>query len=256
MSDEMTVQTVQTKNTSALPYALGGAVVGGAGGYFGANYLPLKKPMYSSYEDIIKEVNEADSFDKLKDSKKSDDVKKALDEAKTQAEKLKTAEANKLTYQELIGAKADVLDTDNTARKAYEGAVNKLKEKAPTDKQIEEVAKELNKEATEITDDMKTVAKNTIESDKLKYRKYFENEVKDVETKLDDLYKAAGDKKIFSDEVAGKYNTLKNAKEEAKKALDPLLEKCTKGNKAMWAGIGAAALAILGLLIAPKKNKN
>ena len=256
MSDEMTVQHVEQKQPSALPYILGGGIVGGTGGYFGANYLPFKKPMYSSYEDIIKEVNEADSFDKLRNSQKSDDVKKALEEAKTQAEKLKAAEGVGLTYQDLIGAKADVLEENNAARKAYEEAVQKLKDKAPTDTQIEEVAKELNKDAKEITDEMKTKAKEAIEKDKKKYRKYFENEISDVETKLDDLYKAAGDKKIFSDEVAGKYNALKNAKEEAKKALEPLLEKCTKGNKVLWAGIGAAALAIIGLMLRPKAKEN
>ena len=256
MSDEMTVQTVQPQRPSALPYFLGGAAIGSTAGYMGANHLPGKKPLYSSYEDIIKEVNEADDFTKLKESKKSDDVKAALDEAKTQAEKIKTAEGAGLTYQELIGAKADVLDKDNAARKAYEEAVQKLKDKAPTDAQIEEVAKELNKDATELTDEMKANAKKAIENDKKKYRKYFESEVRDVETKLDDLYKAAGDKKIFTDEVAGRYNSLSKAKEEAKKALDPLLEKCKKGNKALWAGIGAAALGIIGLMLRPKAKEN
>ena len=251
MSDAMTVQTAQEQKSrsSALPYTLGGAVIGGTTGYFGANHLPFKQPMYKSYTDIINEVNAADSFETLTEGK-SDNVKAALEAAKEQNNKLKDL---RLSLQELTGANSAALPEDNTARKAYDEAVKALKEKAPTKEQIEEVAKELNKDAAEITDDMKKAAEDAIKNDKNKYRKYFENEIKAVEDSLDDLYKAAGnDKKIFEEAVETKYKAYNTAKDDVKKVLDPLLEKCKKGNKLLWAGIGAAALAILGLAISPK----
>ena len=63
MSDELSIQAVnqpQVKQTSPVPYALGGAVVGGLGGAAVANYTT--KPKYASFEDIIADTK--DNFEK------------------------------------------------------------------------------------------------------------------------------------------------------------------------------------------------
>ncbi len=245
MTDEM---TVQGNRPSPLPYAIGGAAVGGTAGYFTANKLPFKKPMYSSYEDIIREVKDTTDFESLKKDK-AEEVVKALDAAKVENEKLSKLE--KLNYDEITGADVSKLDAENKARKEYEAAVKTLKEATPDDKQIEKVAKELNKDAKEITEDMKKSAKEAIEKDRTKY---FEKETKAVEEKLEALIKEAGDKEVLDEAVKKKYNAVKEGKENAKKVLDPLLEKCKTGNKWLWAGIGAVALAIAGLMIAPKSK--
>lgn len=247
MTDEM---TVQGNRPSAMPYAVGGAAIGATTGYFAANKLPFKKPMYASYEDIIREVNDTTDFSKLKEGK-SEDVAKALDEAKVQAEKL--AQVEQLKYDEVMNAKVDVLDADNAARKEYEAAVKTLKEKKPTDIEIENVAKELNKDAKEITEEMKKSAKEAIEKDK---QKYFKKEYRDVEKALDKMIKEAGDNKVLDDAVKVKYDKITAAKSEAETALKDLLEKCKTGNKKLWALIGGAALAIAGLIVAPKKSKD
>ena len=247
MTDEI---AVQGQRPSPLPYALGGAAIGGAAGYFGANYLPAKKPMYESYQDIIKEVQDTTDFSKLTEGK-SDAVKDALNEAKTQSEGF--AKLEKLSFEELTSAKVDVLDAENAVRKEYETAVKALKEKAPDDELIEKVAKELNKDAKDITEDMKTQAKNAINADR---KKYFEKEYKAVEEALDKVVKEAGDKKVLDGAAETKYNALKEWGTKAEEALKPLLEKCKTGNKLLWAGVGAAVLAIAGLLIAPKSKKD
>lgn len=63
MSDELSIQAVnqpQVKQTSPVPYALGGAVVGGLTGAAVANYTT--KPKYASFEDIIADTK--DNFEK------------------------------------------------------------------------------------------------------------------------------------------------------------------------------------------------
>lgn len=245
MADEM---AVQGNRQSPLPYVIGGTAVGGTAGYLAANKLPFKKPMYSSYEDILKEVQDTTDFEALKKDK-AEDVVKALDAAKIENEKL--SNLGKLSFEEITSADLSKFDVENKARVEYEAAVKALKETTPDDKLIEKVAKELNKGATEITEEMKNAAKEVIESDKTKY---FKEETKAVEEKLEALVKEAGNIQIFDDAVGSKYNAIKEARESSKKTLEPFLEKCKTGNKLLWAGICAATLAIAGLMFAQKSK--
>lgn len=247
MTDEM---TVQGNRPSAMPYAIGGAAIGATAGYFAANKLPFKKPKYSSYDDIIREIADKPDFDKLKEGK-SEDVAIALNDVVVQLQKL--AQAEQLTYDEVMNAKVDVLDADNAARKEYEAAVKTLKNKTPTDKEIENIAKELNKDAKEITEEMKKSAKEAIEKDK---QKYYKKEYEDVKKALDKLIKEAGDEKVLDDAVKVKYDKIAAAASEAGTAFKRLSEICKTGNKKLWALIGGAALAIAGLIVAPKKSKD
>ena len=88
MSDELTIQPqVQQKQSSALPYAIGGAVVGGTVGALSP--VGVTKPKYASYEDILKE-----SEDTFKSGiEKGGDAKGVWEAAKEHAEKVKNAEA-------------------------------------------------------------------------------------------------------------------------------------------------------------------
>ena len=135
MTDEMAVQ-----GNRPLPYVIGGAAVGGTAGYLAANKLPFKKPMYSSYEDILKEVQDTTDFEALKKDK-AEDVVKALDAAKIENEKL--SNLGKLSFEEITSADLSKFDIENKARVEYEAAVKALKETTPDDKLIEKVAKEI-----------------------------------------------------------------------------------------------------------------
>ena len=87
MSDELTIQPqVQQKQSSALPYAIGGAIVGGTVGALSP--VGVTKPKYASYEDILKE-----SEDTFKSQIEKGDNKGVWEAAKEHAEKVKNAEA-------------------------------------------------------------------------------------------------------------------------------------------------------------------
>ncbi len=118
MTDELSIQPQVQQKSNALPYALGGAVVGAAGGYF----TPMVQKKYSSYEEILKESE--DTF--KKQIEKGGDNKTAWETAKTHAEKLNNAEAeyNKLVEQvKTEGASVEKsLPADNAAAKKLEAA--------------------------------------------------------------------------------------------------------------------------------------
>ena len=85
MTDELGIQKQQP---SAVPYAIGGGIVGGAGAYLGTNYFT--KPKYGSYEDIINKM-EPDTFNKelseaTGDKKTLYEAAKAVRDAKGTAE--------------------------------------------------------------------------------------------------------------------------------------------------------------------------
>lgn len=87
MSDELTIQPQVQQKSNAVPYAAGGAIVGGLAGALSP--VGVTKPKYSSYEDILKESE--DTFKKgIEDG---GDAKGVWEAAKEHAEKVKNAEA-------------------------------------------------------------------------------------------------------------------------------------------------------------------
>ena len=87
MSDELTIQPQVQQKSNAVPYAAGGAIIGGLAGALSP--VGVTKPKYSSYEDILKE-----SEDTFKSQiEKGGDAKGVWEAAKEHAEKVKNAEA-------------------------------------------------------------------------------------------------------------------------------------------------------------------
>ena len=87
MSDELTIQPQVQQKSNAVPYAAGGAIIGGLAGALSP--VGAKKPKYASYEDILKE-----SEDTFKSQiEKGGEAKGVWEAAKEHAEKVKNAEA-------------------------------------------------------------------------------------------------------------------------------------------------------------------
>ena len=87
MSDELAIQPQVQQKSNAVPYAAGGAIVGGLAGALSP--VGVTKPKYASYEDILKE-----SEDTFKSQiEKGGDAKGVWEAAKEHAEKVKNAEA-------------------------------------------------------------------------------------------------------------------------------------------------------------------
>ena len=87
MSDELTIQPQVQQKSNAVPYAAGGAIIGGLAGALSP--VGVTKPKYASYEDILKE-----SEDTFKSQiEKGGEAKGVWEAAKEHAEKVKNAEA-------------------------------------------------------------------------------------------------------------------------------------------------------------------
>ena len=121
MTDELAIQTVNPqvrKKDNTVPYALGGAVIGGAAG---ASF-PMIKTKYSSWEDVLNESE--DTFNKQ--IEKGGDNKSAWEAAKEQAAKVKEAEANYDKEVQKIKdeykSASQALPDDNEAAKALKKA--------------------------------------------------------------------------------------------------------------------------------------
>ncbi len=163
MSDELSIQAVnqpQVKQTSPVPYALGGAVVGGLGGAAVANYTT--KPKYASFEDIIADTK--DNFEKnAKDaiSEEANQTKAinarqaAIDAGAKWEDELKAfKEANKegatpelAADHELMKQKAAIQDEIKTIESAK--ATTKTVTKEPL-AALRQNVKDLNKAADEL----------------------------------------------------------------------------------------------------------
>lgn len=163
MSDELSIQAVnqpQVKQTSPVPYALGGAVVGGLGGAAVANYTT--KPKYASFEDIIADTK--DNFEKNAKDAISDEANQtkainarqaAIDAgAKWEDELNAFKEANKegatpelAADHELMKQKAAIQDEIKTIESAK--ATTKTVTKEPL-AALRQNVKDLNKAADEL----------------------------------------------------------------------------------------------------------
>ena len=123
MSDELTIQPQVQQKSNAVPYAAGGAIVGGLAGALSP--VGVTKPKYASYEDILKE-----SEDTFKSQiEKGGDAKGVWEAAKEHAEKVKNAEAEyDKKVQEIKDAntsKAGALPEDNEVAKQLKDAQTK-----------------------------------------------------------------------------------------------------------------------------------
>ncbi len=100
MSDELMIQPqIQPQRVSAMPYALGGAAIGGVGAYAATSLI--NKGGANSYEELIKKANEQDKIELTS-------KKKAVEEAEA-----KLSEAGKAVYD---GKEKEALDKAIEAR--------------------------------------------------------------------------------------------------------------------------------------------
>lgn len=213
MSDELSIQAVnqpQVKQTSPVPYALGGAVVGGLTGAAVANYTT--KPKYASFEDIIADTK--DNFEK--------NAKDAISE-----------EANQT---KAINARQAAID----AGAKWENELNAFKE-ANKEGATPELAAdhELMKQKAAIQDEIKTIesAKATTKTVTKEPLAALRQNVKDLNKAADELrnLKAEGASK---EAMAGVNNRIKALQTRQEGIYNSILESA--GFKGTEAEIKAA----------------
>ncbi len=92
MTDEM---AIQQQRPSAMPYVLGGAAVGGAGGAALAKWTPygITEVKYKSWDDVVNDVNKDDSFIKEQLTKDSD-KKDKIQELKNKGDEIANVDKN------------------------------------------------------------------------------------------------------------------------------------------------------------------
>ena len=191
MSDELSIQAVnqpQVKQTSPVPYALGGAVVGGLGGAAVANYTT--KPKYASFEDIIADTK--DNFEK--------NAKDAISEEANQTKAINARQA-------AIDAGAKWEDELNAFKEANkEGATPELA-----------ADHELMKQKAAIQDEIKTIesAKATTKTVTKEPLAALRQNVKDLNKAADELrtLKAEGATKEAMEGVNNRIKALQTRQE-------------------------------------------
>lgn len=199
MSDELSIQAVnqpQVKQTSPVPYALGGAVVGGLGGAAVANYTT--KPKYASFEDIIADTK--DNFEK--------NAKDAISEEANQTKAINARQA-------AIDAGAKWEDELNAFKEANkEGATPELA-----------ADHELMKQKAAIQDEIKTIesAKATTKTVTKEPLAALRQNVKDLNKAADELrnLKAEGASK---EAMAGVNNRIKALETRQEGIYNSILE--------------------------------
>lgn len=314
MTDEM---TVQAQKPMTMPYAIGGAAVGALGGgalsKWGNIGIPGKA--YSSWEDVVKDVDKDDKF-VTEAAKKENDAASAWKEVEQVRKDMKEAEsayktavpealreeitelddyAKKLTEHEEAVAKYDKkVDSylDDLIKDSWDHPVklgDKFEDKAHTlvteegehkgkyvwkgeNGEISVISKEdIKNRAKQIIDDgdQKGVFRNKdlrtvmAESEELKAKNAAEEALgkskETLENKFTKLNENISENKLSVDKaksyIEGKKN-YKAAREGAEKKLTTdILDKCKKPKVVLTALVGAAALGLLGALIAPKGDK-
>ncbi len=272
MSEEMTVQTVQSQRPSAMPYVLGGGIVGAAAGHPAlAGRWGLQIPRYDSWEKILEEKK--DVFDsQIKSTEKNAEINKVWQDAQGFAEKINAeldecAKAMKEKLPEKLreeeAAKTYLRDiTSYEAKKNFiideiaAGIKNGTVAEIP--EADREAAKKLN--GTELINK----AKEIFNADGSKYAEKAKVEKEAVEKSYSVLKDKAADMKVdlpgnLNDDVQ---NIIKESSEkvskiktEAKAVLEEGVKKLKIGSKWNMA-IGAAILAIVGLMLRPKAKES
>lgn len=268
MTDELSIQAIevnkpQQSQKSTTPYVLGGAALGGLG--TGA-YAYLKgKPVYSSYEDIVKEKE--DTFNKTAEKFAGEDKKidkftnarKALVDAdqKWEAEFKAYVEQNKGgeiikddNYRQLEGDLNNRnLELENKKTELINKEIDKIKAENPTNEagealsevEIKEKAKNAIKEADYKTElEAKNAAQKALDEAGAKLPKAEEKSEKAL-------------LKAFEESNRTKKAALEEAANGVKDDLKVLMEKrMSNGKMAAIVAAGVVALGALGYLIAPK----
>ena len=193
MTEDLSIQA--GKQTSPMPYVLGGAALGGVGGALTANYTT--HPKYSSYEDIIKETK--DNFEKA-----------AKDAISDEAERTKAVNA----YQ----AGVDAGNKWENDKKAFveankQGAVPELA-----------ADHELLKKKAEIENSIKTIegntsASKTVTKEPMALLRSILKELKNADNALQELIA----KKASTEEINNARNLVKAAEAKYDSAVDEVV---------------------------------
>lgn len=287
MTDEM---AIQQQRPSAMPYVLGGAAVGGAGGAALAKYADfgLQGPKYKNWEEAVAEVNKDDSFIKSQIEKDGDNkaacetIKNSaieVDDAKKALAEFKMPDGFEAKNElDAVIEKEIALDTANEAvkkkeKEVFDNELKNLKEmEIKNDKPYEFKGKKYNQEefrnllnSTEEAD--KKLVKELVEStqaykDEIGKADFAKSE-KEVVTKAKEALTKAEeeltkkDTKGLANGIRDSYSTVKKGvasaeKNASEKITKEVLSKC-KGASMWKTGLAAAAvLGLAGLLFAPK----
>ena len=214
MTDELSIQMEpQVKHSSALPYALGGAVIGAGAGAFSP--IGVTKPKYESFDDILKESE--DTF--TKEIAKNGENKSVWENAKQQVEKVKNAEAEYDKKVEAIkkefSTPASALPDDNEAKKKLTSAEEALSKQKETIANSDEYKKWIKDAETKLSSEGSATTTTT----KFKLPK-----PDDVQS----LGKKVSLKEVKEYETL--YNNYQTALEASKKNADRTALKAFKGN--------------------------
>lgn len=286
MTDEM---TVQAQRPSALPYVLGGAALGGvAGAGSAAAGLGVKTPVYASWEEAVADVNKDDSFVK-KQVEKGGDNKANWEAIQTQAKAIQDAEkaVTDIKMPEGFEAKAEldaVIEKEIALENAKKAVENK--EKAAFETELANLKKmeikadapyEFNGKAYN-QEEFRKLLNSTEEADKelvetlVKDTKGYKDAIgkadfakaeKEAVTKAQEALNKA-EEALTNKDTKGLAGGIRESYAKAKKGLasarntakekltEDLLGKCKKASTWKTAAIGAAVLALAGLMIRPK----
>lgn len=220
MSDELTIQPQVQQKSNAVPYAAGGAIVGGLAGALSP--VGVTKAKYASYEDILKESE--DTFKKgIEDG---GDAKGVWEAAKEHAEKVKNAEAE---YDKKV---ADI----KAEHKNVAGALPETEDAA---KKLKAAQADYDKAVTDLTAEKKVV-KHTkgneivpydtnwsmTEAQRNEYQKLYADYASE-KTKFENSSVYKDTQKAINDRQAALDNMFNDINTAAESAIDP---KSTKRN--------------------------
>ena len=201
MSEDFSIQQGVQPQSSATPYTLTGAVIGGGAGALGAHYFT--KPKYGDIQDIVKETTDKDKWEK-KVSDAPEEDKKFLESVKEYADKQESAGTEYDTkfeeYKKNNQVEAGKKETD--AYKQLVDAQNNA-EKALNDKKAALAAEEIETTVTE--------AKNTLPENQ---KVYLEKQLAKRQRALNQINEAIAELKKSSEEL------FKPLKEDLKPMID------------------------------------
>ncbi len=286
MSDEM---MVQNSRPSAVPYLLGGAVVGA--GLGAASPWGFTKPKYASFDDVLKEYKDNDKFTKSKEAAKGDDAKKAYEtiDKELEAYTKVQAEADKKVAEltEQHSAWSETLTKDETAKTIINELETAKNNVQPTkdallakvkdgikngEIAIEGLSKDdaAKLEDSALKEKAEAFIKNSTDTAKEKFKDEFEKleEVtKKVTDKTTELEKRAAELNVDKDKirtVSDEHKKLideaakkgSDAKSKAEKAIKESMEKLKGPKRWLNAVVLASALALGALALRPKADNN